>query len=34
LPLADAHELELFKNEGLAPDALKRIEAFFAKHRT
>ena len=34
LPLADAHELELFKNEGLAPDALKRIEAFFAKRRS
>jgi enoyl-CoA hydratase len=34
LPLADAHALELFKNEGLAPDALKRIEAFFAKRRS
>jgi enoyl-CoA hydratase/carnithine racemase len=34
LPLADAHELELFKNEGLAPDALQRIEAFFAKRRS
>jgi enoyl-CoA hydratase/carnithine racemase len=34
LPLADAHALELFKNEGLAPDALKRVEAFFAKRRS
>jgi enoyl-CoA hydratase len=34
LPLAEAHALELFKNEGLAPDALKRVEAFFAKRRT
>ena len=32
LPLA--HALELFKNEGLAPDALKRVEAFFAERRT
>jgi enoyl-CoA hydratase len=29
LPLEEAHELEIFKNEGLAPDALKRVEAFF-----
>jgi len=34
LPLADAHALELFKNEGLAPDALQRVEAFFAKRRS
>ena len=34
LPLAEAHELELFKNEGLAPDALKRVDAFFAKRRS
>ncbi len=30
LSLSDAHALELFKNEGLAPDAAKRIEKFFA----
>ncbi len=34
LPLAEAHALELFKNEGLAPDALQRVEAFFAKRRS
>ena len=34
LPLGDAHALELFKNEGLAPDALKRVEAFFTKRRS
>jgi enoyl-CoA hydratase len=34
LPLADAHALELFKNEGLAPDALKRVEAFLNKRKT
>jgi enoyl-CoA hydratase len=33
LPLADAHELELFKNEGLAPDALQRVEAFFKRRK-
>jgi enoyl-CoA hydratase len=31
MSLHDAHTLELFKNEGLAPDAAKRIEKFFAK---
>jgi enoyl-CoA hydratase len=31
LSLHDAHALDLFKNEGLAPDAAKRITKFFAK---
>jgi enoyl-CoA hydratase/carnithine racemase len=31
LTLRDAHALELFKNEGLAPDAEKRIARFFAE---
>jgi enoyl-CoA hydratase len=31
LPLRDAHALELFKEEGLAPDAPKRLAKFFAK---
>jgi enoyl-CoA hydratase len=31
LSLHDAHALEMFKNEGLAPDAAKRIAKFFAK---
>jgi enoyl-CoA hydratase/carnithine racemase len=31
LSLRDAHALELFKNEGLAPDAVKRIERFFRR---
>jgi enoyl-CoA hydratase len=31
LSLHDAHALDLFKNEGLAPDAAKRIESFFTK---
>ncbi len=31
LTLRDAHSLELFKNEGLAPDAQKRIATFFKK---
>jgi enoyl-CoA hydratase len=30
LSLHDAHALELFKNEGLAPDAAQRIAKFFA----
>jgi enoyl-CoA hydratase len=30
LSLHDAHALELFKNEGLAPDAAKRVAKFFA----
>jgi enoyl-CoA hydratase/carnithine racemase len=33
LTLHDAHALEMFKNEGLAPDAAKRVEAFFAARR-
>jgi len=28
LPLREAHALEMFKNEGLAPDAVKRISEF------
>ena len=31
LSLSDAHALEFFKNEGLAPDAAQRITKFFAK---
>jgi enoyl-CoA hydratase len=31
LSLHDAHGLELFKNEGLAPDAAQRVAKFFAK---
>ncbi|HWW30339.1 MAG TPA: enoyl-CoA hydratase/isomerase family protein [Steroidobacteraceae bacterium] len=31
LSLNDAHALDLFKNEGLAPDAAKRIAKFFVK---
>jgi enoyl-CoA hydratase/carnithine racemase len=31
LSLHDSHALDLFKNEGLAPDAAKRIAKFFAK---
>lgn len=31
LSLHDAHALELFKNEGLAPDAAQRIEKFFKR---
>jgi enoyl-CoA hydratase len=31
LSLHDAHALDLFKNEGLAPDAAKRIAKFFAE---
>jgi enoyl-CoA hydratase len=30
LSLHDAHALELFKNEGLAPDAAQRVARFFA----
>jgi enoyl-CoA hydratase/isomerase-like protein len=29
LSLRNAHRLDLFKNEGLAPDAAKRLSAFF-----
>ncbi len=32
LSLHAAHALELFKNEGLAPDSAQRIAKFFAKH--
>jgi enoyl-CoA hydratase/carnithine racemase len=31
LSLSDAHALELFKNEGLAPDAAQRVTKFFAR---
>ena len=31
LSLKEAHGLELFKNEGLAPDAAQRISKFLAK---
>jgi enoyl-CoA hydratase len=31
LPLKDAHALEVFKNEGVAPDAAQRIAKFFGK---
>jgi enoyl-CoA hydratase len=31
LSLHDAHGLELFKNEGLAPDAAQRVAKFFTK---
>lgn len=31
LSLSDAHALDLFKNEGLAPDAAQRIAKFFAR---
>jgi enoyl-CoA hydratase/carnithine racemase len=31
LSLNDAHALEFFKNEGLAPDAAQRITKFFGK---
>ncbi len=31
LSLQDSHALELFKNEGLAPDAKQRMAKFFAK---
>jgi enoyl-CoA hydratase len=30
LSLRDSHALEMFKNEGLAPDAAQRISKFFA----
>jgi enoyl-CoA hydratase len=33
LPLRAAHALELFKEEGLAPDAAQRLAKFFAKHK-
>ena len=33
LSLGDSHELELFKNEGLAPDAAQRVARFFKRTR-
>jgi enoyl-CoA hydratase len=33
LSLNDAHGLELFKNEGLAPDAALRVEKFFSERK-
>ncbi|MGD0503186.1 MAG: enoyl-CoA hydratase/isomerase family protein, partial [Steroidobacteraceae bacterium] len=33
LSLREAHGLELFKNEGLAPDAAKRVETFFLQRK-
>jgi enoyl-CoA hydratase/carnithine racemase len=33
LSLHDAHALELFKNEGLAPDAARRVAKFFANRK-
>jgi len=29
----EAHALELFKNEGLAPDAVQRVERFLKRPR-
>jgi enoyl-CoA hydratase len=34
LTLHDAHALNLFKNEGLAPDAAQRVARFFKRQRT
>jgi enoyl-CoA hydratase len=34
LPLHEAHALRLFKNEGLAPDALQRVTRFFKAHKS
>ncbi len=33
LPLQEAHALEIFKNEGLAPDAEERVAEFFKRHK-
>ena len=33
LTLREAHSLEMFKNEGLAPDAQQRVESFFKSRR-
>lgn len=33
LNLRDAHALEIFKNEGLAPDAPQRVAKFFKRHK-
>jgi enoyl-CoA hydratase/carnithine racemase len=34
LPLPEAHGLEIFKNEGLAPDAEQRLRAFLDRKQT
>jgi enoyl-CoA hydratase len=34
LTLHDAHALDLFKNEGLAPDAAQRVERFFKARKS
>jgi enoyl-CoA hydratase/carnithine racemase len=34
LSLKDSHALEIFKNEGLAPDAAKRVERFFKRPKS
>lgn len=34
LPLHEAHGLEIFKNEGLAPDAEQRLKAFLDRKQT
>jgi len=34
LALNDAHALEIFKNEGLAPDAAERVARFLARRKT
>jgi enoyl-CoA hydratase/carnithine racemase len=34
LTLSDAHALRLFKNEGLAPDALQRVTRFFKARKS
>jgi hypothetical protein len=33
LSLREAHALALFKDEGLAPDAAKRVKSFFDKRK-
>jgi hypothetical protein len=33
LTLRDAYALDLFKNEGLAPDAAKRVGKFLARRK-
>ena len=33
LTLREAHALELFKNEGMAPDAQQRVAKFFKRDR-
>jgi hypothetical protein len=34
LSLRDSHALELFKNEGLAPDAAQRVAKFLKRKKT